>query len=108
MPSFLPTTHPLFLALELAQDQARGREALAQWTPDDPKDLVTVESEPEAAEILADAHDVDRRGLRIGEVKVDLIVTSALTDGDLAGLEDGLASSSLRTAGPSKTPSCHR
>lgn len=33
-PDFLPTVHPLFLALELAQDQARGREILDQWTPD--------------------------------------------------------------------------
>jgi hypothetical protein len=36
-PPFLPTAHPLFLALELAQDPARGREILEQWTPDDPK-----------------------------------------------------------------------
>jgi hypothetical protein len=36
-PSFLPTTHPLFLALELAQDPARGREILDEWTPDDPE-----------------------------------------------------------------------
>lgn len=35
-PQFLPTLHPLFLALELAQDPARGREILGQWTPDDP------------------------------------------------------------------------
>jgi len=36
-PRFLPTTHPLFLALELAQDPARGREILDQWDPDDPE-----------------------------------------------------------------------
>jgi hypothetical protein len=36
-PRFLPTTHPLFLALELAQDAARGREILDQWTPVDPE-----------------------------------------------------------------------
>jgi hypothetical protein len=36
-PSFLPTTHPLFLALELSQDPARGREILDEWTPDDPE-----------------------------------------------------------------------
>jgi len=35
-PRFLPTLHPLFLALELAQDPARGREILDQWTPDSP------------------------------------------------------------------------
>jgi hypothetical protein len=35
-PQFLPTIHPLFLALELAQDPARGREILDQWTPDYP------------------------------------------------------------------------
>ena len=32
--SFLPTAHPLFLALDLAQDPARGREILDQWHPD--------------------------------------------------------------------------
>jgi hypothetical protein len=36
-PTFLPTVHPLFLALELAQDPARGREILDQWTPQDPE-----------------------------------------------------------------------
>lgn len=36
-PGFLPTVHPLFLALELAQDRARGREILDQWTPDQPE-----------------------------------------------------------------------
>lgn len=36
-PDFLPTVHPLFLALELAQDRARGREILDQWTPDNPE-----------------------------------------------------------------------
>jgi hypothetical protein len=35
-PQFLPTVHPLFLALELAQDPSRGREILDQWTPDNP------------------------------------------------------------------------
>jgi hypothetical protein len=33
---FLPTAHPLFLALDLAQDPARGREVLEQWHPDQP------------------------------------------------------------------------
>ena len=33
---FLPTTHPLFLALELAQDPSRGREILEQWRPTEP------------------------------------------------------------------------
>lgn len=33
---FLPTAHPLFLALDLAQDPARGREILDQWHPDQP------------------------------------------------------------------------
>ena len=33
---FLPTAHPLFLALDLAQDPARGREVLDQWHPDQP------------------------------------------------------------------------
>jgi len=36
-PGFLPTVHPLFLALELAQDQSRGREILEEWTPDHPE-----------------------------------------------------------------------
>ncbi len=51
-------------------------------------DLVTVESEPEAVEVLADAHDAERQPLVIDEIKVDLIATSALTDDDLDGLED--------------------
>ncbi len=32
-PEFLPTAHPVFLALELAQDPTRGREILAGWQP---------------------------------------------------------------------------
>lgn len=32
----LPTAHPLFLALDLAQDPSRGREILEQWQPDEP------------------------------------------------------------------------
>lgn len=36
-PTFLPTVHPLFLALELAQDTSRGREILDQWTPEQPE-----------------------------------------------------------------------
>ncbi len=31
----LPTAHPLFLALDLAQDPARGHEILDQWHPDE-------------------------------------------------------------------------
>lgn len=34
---FLPTAHPLFLALDLAQDPSRGREILEQWHPDQPR-----------------------------------------------------------------------
>ncbi|GAA4620999.1 hypothetical protein GCM10023196_007160 [Actinoallomurus vinaceus] len=30
-----PLAHPLFVALDLAQDVGRGREILAAWTPDD-------------------------------------------------------------------------
>jgi hypothetical protein len=30
-----PLAHPLFVALDLAQDVGRGREILADWTPDD-------------------------------------------------------------------------
>lgn len=29
-----PLAHPLFVALDLAQDVGRGREILAAWTPD--------------------------------------------------------------------------
>ncbi|GAA1570818.1 hypothetical protein GCM10009804_29090 [Kribbella hippodromi] len=29
-----PTTHPLFVALDLAQDAGRGQEILADWTPE--------------------------------------------------------------------------
>lgn len=31
---FLPTAHPLFLALALARDPARGHEILEEWDPD--------------------------------------------------------------------------
>ena len=31
-----PLAHPLFVALDLAQDQGRGRETLDAWTPDEP------------------------------------------------------------------------
>ncbi|MGW1343194.1 transcriptional regulator [Kribbella sp. NPDC002412] len=31
-----PTTHPLFVALDLAQDAGRGREVLSDWTPSGP------------------------------------------------------------------------
>jgi hypothetical protein len=51
-------------------------------------DLVTIESEPEVAAILADAHDAELQSLVIDEIKVDLIATSPLTDDDLEGLED--------------------
>lgn len=34
---YLPTAHPLFLALELAQDPARGHEILDQWHPTQPE-----------------------------------------------------------------------
>ena len=51
-------------------------------------DLVTIESEPEAAEILADAHDAESKHLVIDDIQVDLIPTFPLTDPDLEGLED--------------------
>ena len=35
--SFVPTAHPLFLALDLAQDPGRGREILDQWQPQHPE-----------------------------------------------------------------------
>jgi hypothetical protein len=31
-----PLAHPLFIALDLAQDRDRGREILAHWTPPEP------------------------------------------------------------------------
>lgn len=31
-----PTAHPLFVALDLAQDRGRGREVLGDWTPFEP------------------------------------------------------------------------
>lgn len=51
-------------------------------------DLVTVETDPDAGEVIAEAHHADPRTLVIDEVKVDLIATSAVTDDDLDGLED--------------------
>ena len=51
-------------------------------------DLVTVDAEPEAVEVLADAHATSKQTLIIGEVKVDLIPTSPITNEDLDGLED--------------------
>lgn len=51
-------------------------------------DLVTVESEPEAVQVLADAHDAHHQPLVIDEIKVDVIATRALTGEDLDGLED--------------------
>lgn len=51
-------------------------------------DLVTIESDPEAAEIIADAHDSGSQHLLIDDVNVDLIANSPLTDLDLEGLED--------------------
>ena len=51
-------------------------------------DLVTIESDPEAAAILADAHNSASQHLLIDDIKVDLIPTFPLTDLDLEGLED--------------------
>lgn len=51
-------------------------------------DLVTVDAEPEAVEVLADAHATPKQPLIIGEVKVDLIATSPITNEDLEGLDD--------------------
>ena len=51
-------------------------------------DLVTVDAEPEAVEVLADAHATPKQLLMIGEVKVDVIATSPVTDQDLEGLDD--------------------
>lgn len=51
-------------------------------------DLVTTDSDPEAIEVLADAHATGRQPLIIDEIKVDLIATSPITDHDLEGLDD--------------------
>lgn len=51
-------------------------------------DLVTVDADPEAVEVLADAHATPKQPLMIGEVKVDVIATSPVTDQDLEGLGD--------------------
>lgn len=51
-------------------------------------DLVTVDAEPEAVEVLADAHATPKQPLMIREVKVDVIATSPVTDHDLEGLDD--------------------
>jgi len=51
-------------------------------------DLVTIESDPEVAEILADAHNSESRHLSIDEINVDLIPTRSVTEDDLEGLED--------------------
>ena len=54
-------------------------------------DLVTIyaEPEPEALEILAAAHHSEPHPLLVDNVKVDLIPTSPIVDGDLDGLSDG-------------------
>ncbi|MBK5221624.1 MAG: hypothetical protein JJE52_01855 [Acidimicrobiia bacterium] len=36
-PAFIPTVHPLFLALDLARDPGRGREILDGWNPKQPE-----------------------------------------------------------------------
>lgn len=51
-------------------------------------DLVTVDAEPEAVEVLAGAHATPKQLLMIREVKVDVIATSPVTDHDLEGLDD--------------------
>jgi predicted nucleotidyltransferase len=51
-------------------------------------DLVTIESDPEAAEILAVAHETGSRHLVIDGIPVDLIPTLPIDDSDLEGLED--------------------
>ncbi len=46
-------------------------------------DLVTIETEPEVVEVLAEAHQTDRHRLLIEGVKVDLISTLAVDSDDL-------------------------
>ena len=53
-------------------------------------DLVTVHVEPapEAVELIAAAHHSEQHPLIVGDVKVDIIPTNAIADGDLDGFED--------------------
>jgi hypothetical protein len=51
-------------------------------------DLVTVDAQPEAVEVLADAHATPKQSLIIGEVKIDVSATSPITNEDLEGLDD--------------------
>lgn len=53
-------------------------------------DLVTayLEPAPEAVDLIAAAHHSDQHPLVIGTIKVDVIPTSPLTEGDLEGLDD--------------------
>ena len=51
-------------------------------------DLVTIDSDPTADEVLAAAHDATSQSPAIGDVKVDLIATTSLTETDLDGLDD--------------------
>ncbi|MCU1497832.1 MAG: Prevent-host-death protein [Acidimicrobiales bacterium] len=51
-------------------------------------DLVTDYAEPEAVEILAAAHHTQQHPLIVGNVEIDLIPTSAVTEDDLEGLDD--------------------
>jgi len=51
-------------------------------------DLVTGDAEPEAVDVLAQAHVTPGQSLIVGGIKVDLIATSPITDDDLEGLED--------------------
>ncbi len=51
-------------------------------------DLVTIETEPEVVEVLAEAHQTDRHRLLIEGVAVDVIPTLAVDRDDLDGLED--------------------
>lgn len=54
-------------------------------------DLVTtyLEPEPEAAELIADAHHSAQDPLLVDGVKVDIIPTNAVSEADLDGLDDG-------------------
>ena len=54
-------------------------------------DLVTtyLEPDPEAAELIADAHHSARDPLVVGGVKVDIIPTGPVSEDDLDGLDDG-------------------
>jgi hypothetical protein len=65
-------------------------------------DLVTVDAEPEAVEVLADAHDTSKPTLIIGEVRSISSRRARSRTTTSTGSKTGTGSSWPRTAGPSR------